>query len=263
MSDYIIGKRALIEALKARVPIEEVLLSKSNDKDDLLDEICNLCHSGGVPIKKVDKGDIEKALGSDSRASRHGRAIRFDKNAHQGIVARVAEYKYCPFEEIVGIANDYADSNGGRALVVIVDHITDGGNFGAILRSAESVGASGVVIANKRSVEVSAATYKTSAGAINYTKIAKVPNIAASIDKLKDNGFWIVGATEKGDDLVWQSDFKGKIGLVLGNENEGISQLVRKHCDFEVYLPQVGEIASLNVAQAATVFMYEWLRQNF
>ena len=155
-----------------------------------------------------------------------------------------------------------AEQHDGRALVIILDHITDAGNLGAVSRSAEAVGACGIVIPNKRSAHVEASTYKSSAGAIAHVPVAQVSNLVQTMSRLKEEGFWIAGATEHAKDLIWKSNLKGKIALVMGNEQEGISRLVMEHCDFLVKLPIEGEVASLNVAQAATACMYEWLRQN-
>ena len=151
----------------------------------------------------------------------------------------------------------------GRSLVVVLDHITDSGNLGAIARSAEIVGATGIVIPNKRSAHVTAATYKSSAGAISNIAIAQVANLGSTLDRLKDEGYWVAGASEHGMQSPWDTNLQGKIVLVMGNEAEGLAERTQKKCDFLVALPQVGEIASLNVAQASTALMYEWLRQNW
>ena len=157
---------------------------------------------------------------------------------------------------------DDMSERGSHQGVIILDHITDAGNLGAVSRSAEAVGACGIVIPNKRSAHVEASTYKSSAGAIAHVPVAQVSNLVQTMSRLKEEGFWIAGATEHASDLIWKANLKGKIALVMGNEQEGISRLVMEHCDFLVKLPIEGEVASLNVAQAATACMYEWLRQN-
>ena len=147
--------------------------------------------------------------------------------------------------------------------MILLDHITDAGNLGAIARSAEVVGASGIVIPNKRSAHVTAATYKSSAGAIASMKVAQVANLKQAIDRLKEAGFWVAGASEHAKDTLWKANLKGKMVLVMGNEGEGLARLTQENCDFFVTLPQFGKTASLNVAQASTALMYEWLRQNY
>ena len=155
-------------------------------------------------------------------------------------------------------------SSHGHALIVLLDHVTDEGNFGAIVRSAEVVGAAGVVIAKARAAGVGVGAYKTSAGAVLHVPIAQVSNLATAIDELKRAGFWVAGSTEHATQDVWSTPLEGRLCLVMGSEGSGISQLVRKKCDFEFEcrLPQRGRVESLNVAQAATVMCYEWLRRE-
>ena len=185
-----------------------------------------------------------------------------DRGSHQGVMAKAAPFPYVGIGDVIDAAGKSAEQHDGRALVIILDHITDAGNLGAVSRSAEAVGACGIVIPNKRSAHVEASTYKSSAGAIAHVPVAQVSNLVQTMSRLKEEGFWIAGATEHAKDLIWKSNLKGKIALVMGNEQEGISRLVMEHCDFLVKLPIEGEVASLNVAQAATACMYEWLRQN-
>ena len=185
------------------------------------------------------------------------------RGSPQGVMAETKPHAYVDITEIERAAEVYAEENGGRALVVILDHLTDAGNLGAIARSAEAVGACGLVIPNKRSARVEASTYKSSAGAITHVPVAQVSNIVQSIHRLQEEGFWVCAATEHTDDLVWNANLKGKIAIVLGNEHDGVSRLVLEHCDMYAKLPLEGEVASLNVAQAATAVMYEWLRQNW
>lgn len=145
--------------------------------------------------------------------------------------------------------------------MVVLDHVTDEGNFGAIVRSAEVVGAAGVVVANARAATVGPGAYKTSAGAVLHLPIAQVPNLARAIDQLKEAGFWACAATEHAEQDVWHAPVYGRLALVMGSEGEGISRLVLDHCDFGARLPQRGRVESLNVAQATTVMCYEWLRR--
>ena len=185
-----------------------------------------------------------------------------ERGSHQGVIAEALPFEYVNGSAIIEAAEASAAKHDGRALVVVLDHLTDAGNLGAIARSAESVGAAGIVIPNKRAARVTAATYKSSAGAISHIPVAQVANIASTLDRLKEEGFWVAAATEHAADVIWDANLKGKIALVMGNEGEGVSRLVLEHCDFGVKLPQVGDISSLNVAQASTACMYEWLRPN-
>ena len=247
MTDYIEGRRPLIEALKSNMPLQQILMADNIKHDSLIADIERKAKQNNVPIKQVPKRKLDEI------------SVR---GSHQGVCAQIEEFHYVGIKEIVEASNQYAQNHDGRALVVVLDHITDAGNLGAIARSAEAVGASGIIIPSKRSACVTAATYKSSAGAISHIPVVQVSNVCASLERLKKEGFWIAAATEQAQDVIWKSNLKGKIAFVMGNENEGVSRLVLENCDFFVKLPMEGIVGSLNVAQAATACMYEWLRQN-
>lgn len=258
MADYIEGKRPVLEALRSGMPIEEVFLSDNLERDTLVKDLLRKCKQRDVRVTEVPRTRMESLI---AKAAPKAPAERQRKIAAQGVVAKAAPFPYVSLNEVIALA-DERTAACGRALIVICDHLTDTGNLGAIARSAECVGAAGLVIPNRRSAHVTAATYKSSAGAIAHLKVAEVPNIARALDQLKDAGFWVVAATEHAEPLLWETNMEGRIALVLGNEQSGVSDLVRKRCDLECRLPLEGDVASLNVAQAATAFMYEWLRQN-
>ncbi len=259
MSDLILGKRSVIEALKAKMPIEGIFFADNLERDSLVKDIMRKAKQQDVAIKEVSRKRLADMVAS---LERRGQSRGFDE-VTQGVVAQAKPYAYVPLGELIDRSAAYAHDHDGRALIVVCDHLTDAGNLGAIARSAESVGASGLVIPNKRSAHVTQATYRSSAGAISHIGIAQVANISAVLNKLKDEGFWVIGANEHARDTVWQSNLEGKIVLVVGNEQRGISPLVQEQCDILCALPQEGKISSLNAAQASTVFMYEWLRQNY
>ena len=180
------------------------------------------------------------------------------KNAsHQGILLEVEPYAYATIEDI--LASCKSKEN---ALIILLDHIEDEGNLGAISRTAEVLGASGLIIPQARSASVGAGAYKASAGAVAHLRIAQVPNLPSVLETLKEEGFWIVGATEHTSEPLWNAPLSGRVGLVMGSEKQGISELVLKKCDFLATIPQTGRIESLNVVQATTVFAYERLRQS-
>lgn len=226
--DLIVGKRPVAEALASNYPIREIQFCGKLD-----DSIYKAAQAKKIPVKKVASIEVDGI-----------------KNA-QGVAAVAGKFHYASLEEVTG-----------DGLIVMCDHITDVHNLGAIIRSAESVGALAVIIPNARNAEVNATVFKTSAGAVCHIPIVQVANIARSLEVLKDNGFWVVGASEHSDNLMWDANMEGKIALVLGNEEKGISQIVLKECDDTFKLPMKGEVSSLNVAQASTVFMYEYVRQN-
>ena len=241
-SNFIEGRRAVAEALDARVPLKRALVASSvGERDRALDELVTRLEQAGVPVEYVARDRL------DGRSS-HG--------AHQGIMLEVEPFSYADLSDVIEAAGV------GDALVLLLDHVTDEGNFGAIVRTAEVVGAAGVVVANARAARVGTAAYKTSAGAVLHLPIAQVPNLAAAIEQLKEAGFWVGAATEHAHDDVWHAPLDGHICLVMGSEGSGVSALVRKKCDFECRLPQRGRIESLNVAQATTALCYEWLRRE-
>lgn len=248
MADYIEGKRPILEALRTNVPIKCVLIADNVKKDSLIEDVLRKAKRFDVQVKTVSRKRLDDLS---------------ERGSHQGLMAETRPFEYVNVTSILEAAENSAKEHEGRALVVLLDHITDAGNLGAIARSAESVGSAGLIIPNKRAAHVTAATYKSSAGAISHIPVSQVANLTQTIERLKEAGFWVAGASEHAQDYIWQSNLKGKIALVMGNEGEGISRLVMDSCDFLVKLPQIGEVSSLNVAQASTACMYEWLRQNF
>lgn len=237
---YIEGRRAAAEALRTSFPVKRALIAEGQ-RDAGTSQYVDAFKAAGIPVDFVPRDTLEEI-------SSHG--------AHQGIALEVGAFPYKAIEDVI------AASGTGPALVVVLDHVTDEGNLGAIARSAEVVGAAGLVIANKRAAGVGVGTFKTSAGAVMHLPIAQVANLARAVDQLKEAGFWVVGATEHAEDIVWDAPLDGRIALVMGSEGEGISRLLLEKCDYLAKLPQRGATESLNVAQAATVFCYEWLRRN-
>ncbi|MDR2036069.1 MAG: 23S rRNA (guanosine(2251)-2'-O)-methyltransferase RlmB [Coriobacteriales bacterium] len=165
-------------------------------------------------------------------------------------------YEYASLYDLIELARGKKD-----ALIIALDHITDVGNLGAIIRSAEVVGATGVIIPKKRAAQVNNTVYRTSAGAVEYLKVAQEANISASLKRLKDEGFWVGAASAEAPTSLWNAPIEGRLVVVMGAEDSGISRLVRETCDFEFKLPQRGFTQSLNVAQACTAIAYEWLRR--
>ena len=250
MADYMEGKRPVLEALKSGMPVEELFLADNLSRDPLVEDIRRKAKKFGVAVKTVPRKRLDEM-------SKLG-----ERDSHQGVIAKIRPFEYVGVRDIASAGDAFAAENGGRALVILLDHVNDAGNLGAIARSAEVFGASGLVIPKARAASITAATYKSSAGAIAHLPVAQVSNLVQAIERLKKEGYWVAGASEHATEPIWKANLKGKMALVMGNEAEGISRIVAENCDFFVKLPQVGEIESLNVAQAATACMYEWLRQN-
>lgn len=176
---------------------------------------------------------------------------------HQGVIAQSAAYAYAEVEDILQIARD----QGEAPFVILLDNIEDPHNLGAIIRTANLTGAHGVIIPKRRAVGLTATVAKASAGAINYTPVAKVTNLTSTIEELKKEGMWFVCADMDGT-TMYDLDLKGPVGLVIGNEGEGVSKLVREHCDMAASIPMKGDIDSLNASVACGVLAYEIVRQR-
>lgn len=238
--DLIIGRNAVIEALKSDRTIECVYVSKG-DLEGSIKVALGLAKDRGVVIKEADRRKLDTMC---------------DGLNHQGIVARVTPFKYCEVNDIL----EDAKRKEQQPFIVILDEIEDPHNLGSIIRTAELCGVHGIIIPKRRNVGVTSTVYKCSAGAIEHMKIAKVTNINATIDMLKEQGIWIYGADIDGKDYSYNTDFSGPCALIIGSEGKGISSLTLKKCDLLVKIPIIGKINSLNASVAGGIMMYEVLK---
>ena len=241
MEDIIFGRGPVMETLKSDRAVDKLII-KSGPYAKSLIPIIDLAKSKGIVISQADGAKLDKMANGEN---------------HQGVIALVSAYEYVTVEDILS----RAEQKGESPFVIICDKITDPHNLGAIIRTANCVGATGVIIPKRNSVGVNSVVMKTSVGAAEYTPVAKVTNIAATIDELKEKGLWITAADMDGLSM-YDIDFKGAIALVIGSEGNGISRLVREKCDFIASIPMKGEINSLNASVAGAVLMYEALRQR-
>jgi 23S rRNA (guanosine2251-2'-O)-methyltransferase len=236
MSDYLYGRHAILEALRAGRTIEEILIAMGVHSRGALDELLALAKAKNIPVRGVARVELD-------RISRE----------HQGVVARIAEYAYADLDDLLRVAQE----RGEPAFLLLLDSVQDPQNFGTLLRTAEAVGVHGVIIAERRAVGVTPAVVKASAGAVNHLDIARVTNLARTIETLKRANVWIVGVENVPEARNFdQLDYKMPLALVLGSEAEGISRLVREKCDFLVRLPMWGKVESLNVAIAGSIVLY-------
>jgi len=242
MPEVIEGRNAVLEWLRSGAPLERVLVAEGTRPHPTLDEIRRLAGEADVPVETVAR----RAL--DERSAR---------GAHQGVMAQAAPFRYAALDDVLRLTHGRE-----RALVVVLDHVTDPGNLGAVVRSVEVAGGDAVVIPRERSAPVGAVAHKASAGATAYLPIVQVPNVVQAIDALKDAGFWVAGADERASEDLWHASLSGRLTLVLGAEGTGLARLTREHCDFLVAIPVAGRVASLNVAQAASVLVFEWVRRG-
>ena len=236
------GRNALTEALKSGRTIDKVFIA-SGDTDRGLQRLAAQAKEAGAVIVPVDRRKL------DAMSVTH---------AHQGVICLAAAHDYYTIDDILA----EAQSRGEEPLIVICDELTDPHNLGAILRSAECAGAHGVIIPKRRSVGLTAVVTKASAGAVEYMKVARVTNITAAIEDLKKRGVWIYGTAAEGSIPMYKADLKGAAAIVIGNEGDGMSQLVRKSCDVMVHIPMKGRISSLNASAAASILLYEAVRQR-
>ena len=236
------GRNAVIEALRAGASIDKIFIQKG-ETDKTLGHIASTARAAGVVVVDADKRKL------DFMSRTH---------AHQGVIALASVREYVSVEDILNIARE----KGENPLIVVCDEISDPHNLGAIIRTAECVGAHGVIIPKRRSAGLTAVVDKASAGALEHMAVARVPNLAAAIETLKKNGLWIYGAAAEGTNELWKTDLTGPACIVIGSEGDGISRLVREKCDFLVSIPLRGQISSLNASAAAAVLLYEALRQR-
>ncbi len=235
------GRNAVLEAFRSGKTIDKLFIL-DGCQDGSVNSIVREAKKADTIINFVDKERLD-------RLSKTGH--------HQGVVAQAAAYEYAEVDDIL----EAARSKGEDPFIFILDEIEDPHNLGAIIRTANLVGAHGVIIPKRRAVGLTATVAKTSAGAINYTPVAKVTNISKTIEELKKEGLWFVCADMDGD-TMYDCNLTGPIGLVIGNEGSGVSRLVREKCDFTASIPMKGDIDSLNASVAAGVLAYEILRQR-
>lgn len=241
MSEQIEGRNAVLEAFRS---------GKCVDKLFILDG----CQDG--PVRTIAR-EARKTDTIINYVSKERLDQLSETHAHQGVIAQVAAYDYSTVDEILA----RAEEKGEAPFLIILDNVEDPHNLGAIIRTANLAGAHGVIIPKRRAVRLTSTVAKTSAGAINYTPVAKVTNIVRTIEELKEKGIWFVCA-DMGGETMYDLDLTGPMGLVIGNEGEGVSRLVREACDFTASIPMKGDIDSLNASVAAGVLAYEIVRQR-
>ena len=235
------GRNAVLEAFRSGKTIDKLFV-QDGCKDGPILSITREARKHDTLIKYVPRERLDQLS---------------ETGKHQGVIAYAAAYEYAEVEDILKNARD----KGEEPFIFLLDNIEDPHNLGAIIRTANLAGAHGVIIPKRRAVGLTATVAKTSAGALNYTPVAKVTNLAATIDELKKEGLWFVCA-DMGGESLYRLNLKGPIGLVIGNEGEGVSRLVKEKCDYIASIPMKGDIDSLNASVAAGVLAYEIVRQR-
>lgn len=240
--DVLVGRNAVTEALKSGRGINKLWIA-SGDREGFVSEIAALAKERGIVVQYVERAKIEALAGG---------------HRHQGVLAYVAPVPYAELDDILKAAEE----KGEAPFLVLLDELEDPHNLGALLRTADATGVHGILIPKRRSVSLNATVAKTSAGAVEYVPVARIGNIAQTLKKLKEKGFWVAGADMDGEKAYYEADLTGPLVLVVGSEGRGMSRLTKEACDFIVSMPMVGRINSLNASVAGSILMYESMRQR-
>ena len=236
------GRNAVAEAIRSGVSIDKLYIAKG-ETDRTLARLAADAKRTGAVVVEADRRKL------DAMSLTH---------SHQGVIAVAAAQPYAAVEDILRAAEE----RGEKPLLVVCDEISDPHNLGAIIRTAECAGAHGVIVPKRRSAGLTAVVAKTSAGAVSYLPVARVPNLTACLKELKEEGVWVYGTAADGATPLYQADLKGPAAIVIGSEGDGMSRLVREQCDFLVSIPMRGQLNSLNASAAAAIVLYEAVRQR-
>ena len=236
------GRNAVIEALRAGTAVDKIYLQKG-ETDKTLGHIASTARAAGVVVVEADRRKL------DAMSATH---------AHQGVIAVAAVREYAGVDDILNAARE----KGEPPLIVVCDELSDPHNLGAVLRTVEGFGAHGVIIARHGACPVNETVVQVAAGAAEYVPVARVANIAAALDSLKQQGLWVCGTHQEGAGSLWQAELKGPLAIVLGSEGRGLPPLVARKCDFMVQIPMQGRINSFNVSVSAGIMLAEAVRQR-
>lgn len=240
--DQIEGRNSVLELLESGKDINKIYVTKG-EKHGSINKIIAIAKEKKVIIVEKDKRQMD--------------AMAQNEN-YQGVIAIVPPFEYCEIEDIL----KYAEEKEQNPFILILDGIEDTHNLGAIIRTAETAGVHGIIIPKRRAASVNSTVSKVSCGAAEHMKIARVNNITDSINKLKDAGLWICGTAIDGEKYYFNQDLTGPLGIVIGNEGKGMSEIVKKNCDFLVKIPMRGKITSLNASVSTGIIIYEALKQR-
>lgn len=239
------GIHAVREALEAGRAFERIVIARGR-QDTRVEEIVQLARRKNVSVRFEDRGQLDRLA---------------DSKDHQGVVALAAARPAAALEDVLDAAKA-AEAKGEKGLIVLLDGVEDPHNLGAIIRTALAAGAHGVIVPERRAAGLTDTVARASAGALAYLPVAKVTNLARTMEELKEAGYWLVGLDERSEKSYTQADYSSPVGIVLGGEGKGLHELTRKRCDFVVSLPTAGPVKSLNVSVACGVVLFEAVRQR-
>lgn len=237
------GRNAVLEALRGGRPVRRVVVAQGTRTTGALAEVLAKSQAAGIAVQQVPREALDRLCGT---------------TRHQGVAAVAAAYRYAALEEVLAGARE----RGEDPLILVLDSVQDPQNFGSLMRTAEAVGAHGVIIPKHRAAGLTPAVAKASAGAIEHIKAVRVTNLARALEDLKKQGLWIVGIDMAGEQAYDEADLRLPVALVVGSEGRGLGRLVREKCDFTVRIPMRGKVASLNAAVAGSLVLYEAWRQR-
>ena len=240
--DQVEGRNSVLELLESNKDINKIFITKG-EKHGSINKIIAKAKDKNIIIVEKDKRKMDEMAQNEN---------------HQGVIAIVPPFEYCEIEDIL----EEAKQKNEDPFILILDGIEDPHNLGSIIRTAETAGVHGIIIPKRRAVAVNSTVNKASAGAVEHMKIARVTNISDSIQRLKDEGLWICGTDINTDKYYYNQDLTGPLGIVIGNEGSGMSEKVRKNCDFNVKIPMKGKVTSLNASVSAGIIIYEVVKQK-
>jgi 23S rRNA (guanosine2251-2'-O)-methyltransferase len=236
------GRNAVAEVLASDRRVSRLFVLDSSRTGDPLDLLRMSARAKGIRVETVSRKELDRMS---------------ERGAHQGVIALVEPFRYAKLDDVLAGAAERPSS-----LIIVLDHVTDPGNLGAVVRTAEVVGADAVIIPKDRSAAMTPSALKAAAGAAEHLPICRESNVAQSLSRLKEAGYWVAGASEKASTEVWDAPLEGRIVLVMGAEGSGLARLTERECDLLVRLPVRGRVSSLNVSAATAVLAYEWLRRT-
>ncbi|MCI9063438.1 MAG: 23S rRNA (guanosine(2251)-2'-O)-methyltransferase RlmB [Clostridia bacterium] len=240
--DQIEGRNSVLELLESEKDINKIYITKG-ERHGSINKIIAIAKEKKIIIVEKDKRQMDLMAQNDN---------------YQGVIAIVPPFEYCEIEDIL----EYAKEKEENPFILILDGIEDTHNLGAIIRTAETAGVHGIIIPKRRAAAVNSTVSKISCGAVEHMKIARVNNISDSINKLKDAGLWICGTAIDGEKYYFNQDLTGPLGIVIGNEGKGMSEIAKKNCDFLVKIPMIGKVTSLNASVSTGIILYEALKQR-
>jgi 23S rRNA (guanosine2251-2'-O)-methyltransferase len=241
LEDRVEGRNAVAELLASGRKITRFFVLEGARAGDELAKLADEARARGVRVEPASRKELDRMS---------------ERGSHQGVIAVVEPFRYAELDGMLAKAAGKTSS-----LLIVLDHVTDPGNLGAVVRTAEVVGADGVIVPKDRAAAMTASALKAAAGAAEHVPICRAANIVQVLARCKQEGYWVAGASEKAETLAWDAALNGRIALVMGGEGTGLARLTERECDMLVRLPVAGRVSSLNVSAATAVLAYEWLRR--